>query len=424
MLTTDSDEVSKRIRQSLRDRRVLVWSSYIFRLKCTIIYNRPIPALYLYTDINIDIVTMAGIALLGAGLFAKEGTSPSPLHQRHDRTNKPAHLPALIEHKADLRAVYSRSRSSADSLVALARTLGIPPDTPITIYSDDSSTHPLSALLTRSDITAVIIALPITTQPSVVQACLAAGKHVLCEKPIAANLSTAASLITAYETTHKPLGTHFAIAEQFRTDRAFTRARALATTRIGKIVHVHARVWSNIDPAEQANKWLETAWRKSPAYQGGFVLDGGVHFIALVRYVSGLEIVRTASLTAQMRAFLPPLDTVNAAVEFANGAAGSVSISFASRRAAFEFVFVGEEGAVVVKASKTAGESVVVLEGRDGEVLLEESIEGRGVSEEVRVFLEGVETGRMDERLDPRQAYADLAVIESVCQGGGNIRTL
>ncbi|KAL5356157.1 hypothetical protein BJX96DRAFT_171346 [Aspergillus floccosus] len=350
---------------------------------------------------------MAGIALLGAGIFAKE-----------------AHLPALIEHKADLRAVYSRSRTSAQSLVTLAKDLGIPKDTAITVYSDDDETNTLSSLLARADITAVIVALPITIQPTVVQACLAAGKDVLCEKPVAADLTTAASLIHAYESTHKPHGTIFAIAEQFRTDVAFTRARALATTRIGKIVHVHARVWSNIDPAEQANKWLETAWRKTPAYQGGFVLDAGVHFIALMRYVSGLEILRTASLTAQMREFLPPLDTVNAAVGFDNGAAGSVSISFASRKAAFEFVFVGEEGVVVVKASKKGGESVVILEGANGEVLLEESIEGKGVSEEVRVFLEGVKTGEIDERLDPRQAYADLAVIESVCQGGGDIKTM
>ncbi|KAL4891452.1 hypothetical protein BDV59DRAFT_203620 [Aspergillus ambiguus] len=349
---------------------------------------------------------MAGIALLGAGLFVKE-----------------AHLPALIEHKANLRAVYSRSSASAQSLVSLAKELGVSPTT-IATYADDDSQNSLSSLLIRPDIQAVIIALPITVQPAVVRQCLAAGKHVLCEKPLAADIKIAADLIHIYETTYKNQGTMLAIAEQFRLDRAFTLARTLASTRIGKVTHVHARVWSNINPSEDPNRWFETQWRKIPEYQGGFVLDAGVHFVALIRYVSGLEIVETASLTTQVHDYLPPLDTVNAALRFENGVAGSVSISFSSRKQVFEFSFVGENGSVLILGSKNDGESIVVLEDVGGTVLSQVAIQGKGVSEEVGAFLEGVRNGQMDERLDPRQAYADLAVIQSLCEGGGLVSHL
>ncbi|KAF9885566.1 hypothetical protein FE257_012772 [Aspergillus nanangensis] len=346
---------------------------------------------------------MAGIALLGAGLFAQE-----------------AHLPALLEHNANLLAIYSRSTTSAQSLLSKVNNNNLN----LTIYADDHPTHTLDALLARPDITAVVIALPITAQPAIVRKCLLAGKHVLCEKPLAKDTATARALIKDYETQYQPRGQLFAIAEQFRHDRAFTRARDLVQTHLrGKVAHVHARMWGHIDPVDK-NQWYETEWRKTPAYQGGFVLDGGVHFIALVRYVSGLEVVRTASLTAQVYEFLPPLDTVNAALSFGNGAAGSVSISFASVKRAFEFVFVGEDGCVIVEGAGVEGSSRVVCEGKEGEVVLEEVIEGNGVSEEVRAFLESVEKGKLDERLAAGEAFADLAVVQSLCEGGGVVETL
>lgn len=59
---------------------------------------------------------------------------------------------------------------------------------------------------------------------------------------------------------------------------------------IGRLTQLHMKVWGNVTPG---GKYYETPWRKAPGYQGGFVLDGGVHHIALIRYVSGEEIVET-----------------------------------------------------------------------------------------------------------------------------------
>lgn len=63
-------------------------------------------------------------------------------------------------------------------------------------YETPSSTdRNLDALLKRQDISAVIIALPITAQPAVIRKALIAGKHVLSEKPIAKDVATARELI-------------------------------------------------------------------------------------------------------------------------------------------------------------------------------------------------------------------------------------
>lgn len=89
-------------------------------------------------------------------------------------------------------AVYSRSVRSAESVLAVADELRAS-TSKIDVYADelDCEGSGLSALLQRSDIGAVIVALPILVQLEVVRKCLAAGKHVLCEKPVAKDTKAA-----------------------------------------------------------------------------------------------------------------------------------------------------------------------------------------------------------------------------------------
>lgn len=91
--------------------------------------------------------------------------------------------------------------------------------TGIDLYSEDSK--PLSELLSRSDIHAVIIALPIPAQPAYIKQALAAGKHVLAEKPIAKDVATARELIQWYGSNIDRSKVFFGIAEQFRYFNAF-----------------------------------------------------------------------------------------------------------------------------------------------------------------------------------------------------------
>lgn len=71
----------------------------------------------------------------------------------------------------------------------------------------------LNSLLARTDIDAVIVALPITIQPAVVRHCWKAGKHVLSEKPISQDIATASDLIREYEANYAPRGIVWRIAE-------------------------------------------------------------------------------------------------------------------------------------------------------------------------------------------------------------------
>ncbi len=88
-----------------------------------------------------------------------------------------------------LKAVYSRSLKSAQAL-----------SLKVDLYSDDAGAgKTYHDLLLRDDIHGVIIALPILSQPEYIEAALAAGKHVLSEKPIAGDLKRAENLIKYYK---------------------------------------------------------------------------------------------------------------------------------------------------------------------------------------------------------------------------------
>lgn len=140
---------------------------------------------------------------------------PSHPHKNPKLTSLAEHLPAIQSNPSfSLKAIYSRSQTSASAL-ASAATGGSPDvyyDTPTTQGKD------LASLLARPDIHAVFIALPILAQPAVIRQALEAGKHVLSEKPVAADVEGARGLVRWYESLGGAGGKRpiWAVAENYR----------------------------------------------------------------------------------------------------------------------------------------------------------------------------------------------------------------
>lgn len=310
--------------------------------------------------------------------------------------------------------MYSRSRASASVLVAEAKKLGYEA---IDFYSEDTAGHNLDDLLKRADIQAVVIVLPILVQPDIIRRCLAAGKHVLSEKPLAKDVKTARSLIEDYKSHYADKGLVFSVAEQFRfmSEFEFGRKWIVDERAIGDITQLHLKLWRNQPPG---GKYYDTPWRKVPGYQGGFLLDGGVHHTAMIRYISGQEVIETHGFARQVAEHLPPLDTVNAGILLSGGGTGTISMSFASSRRATEFTIIGKQG------------SFSVTDGPDGFTLKldllsgntrEETMKSNGVELEINAFLAAVKSGKAQARSGPEEALNDLAIIESLCAGGGKV---
>lgn len=205
------------------------------------------------------------IAILGAGIFVKEGENRTWQHYIEcSLVESSAYIPALAalgDAAPILKAVYSRSehsaRETADVAIDVLRLTSSPK-----VYHDDDKSSDLDVLLARPDIDAVIVALPITLQPSIILKALHAGKHVLSEKPVAADVQAGISLIKTYKERYKQQGLIWRVAENFEAEPGFrAAAEVIQAGKIGRVVQFRAVVENFID---QESKWYKTAWRTIP----------------------------------------------------------------------------------------------------------------------------------------------------------------
>lgn len=334
-----------------------------------------------------------GIALVGGGLFAQQ-----------------EHMPAIM--KTDifsLKAIYSRSLKSAEKTASL-NTSDSCPD----LYSSDSGAgKSYEDLLARDDVKAVILALPIMAQPEHIEAALSAGKHVLAEKPIAPDVAGGKKLIAYYRDVAAKNNVTFSIAENYRFKPSFLYAAEQAG-KFGPVEQFNVRVNFLMSADSQ---WYATEWRKTPEYQGGFLLDGGVHFTAAARMMLADASSRASTvraLTTQVQPHLPPIDTVNAVIRTKGGAIGAFNFSCGSQLSAFTYDFAYKGGVVSIDGDK------VTVQAKGGEKTSKDFERTSGVSEEVACWAQGLRDGKQDGRQTPEEALADLEFLQAIFESGDN----
>ncbi|GAA5879125.1 hypothetical protein JCM1840_004534 [Sporobolomyces johnsonii] len=350
------------------------------------------------------------VALLGAGHFATD-----------------AHLPAIAATPTlQLVAVYSRSSASVDSLLKAAKKH---PSTShdIATYSDDPSWEGLDALLSRSDVPTVVLALPIAFQPSMIERAFKAGKNVISEKPVAPSLAEAKRLIELYEKEYKPKGQTWIVAEQFPYELSYCKAREIIQRgTIGEVRTFSAEVYVQPGPLSAA-----TEWRKTPEYQGGFLLDGGVHFAAGLRHMLPYPITATYAHSSQIQPNLPPCDTltglltVDSPYSASTPITGSFTFSFGVESSSTRlYTFRGSKGTLSVNFEDNKMHVLTLTtlphapdEDKPHELVIE--FPGRGVEEEFDAFGEALLAGPGSEQWDmvqtrsgPRATLRDLGLIE------------
>ncbi|HIC89807.1 MAG TPA: Gfo/Idh/MocA family oxidoreductase [Anaerolineae bacterium] len=212
-------------------------------------------------------------------------------------------------------------------------------------------------LLEREDITAVIVCSANDEHAAITFAAAEAGKHVLCEKPLALSLDDGQRMI---EVCRKN-GLKLQVAFVCRYDPLYRQAKELVDA--GEIGTIKVMVGTN-------RGRLPPGWFVDPARAGGgAVLDHSVHVVDLMRWFTGSEV---QTVYAQAGTLLHPDLAVEDCglllLEFANGAIGSVDPSW-SRPASFPFYgdmtmeVLGSEGAIYFNDNRPVL-SVFRAEGR------------------------------------------------------------
>ncbi|HET7279635.1 MAG TPA: Gfo/Idh/MocA family oxidoreductase [Dermatophilaceae bacterium] len=243
-------------------------------------------------------------------------------------------------------------------------------------YGYERASTDWRSLLEADDVQVVSIVVANSLHREIAEALLDAGKHVLCEKPLADTLENAQAMVAAAE-AHPDLVT--ATGFVYRRQPAVAAIRDLVTTEFGEVSHFNGRYWC--DYARSAETPM--AWRYKGGPGTGALSDIGSHLIDLAEFVCGpMTAVGGAAFTTKVTERFVPLGTtyghakaelsdVKEPVEnddvatftahFASGAVGTFSISRVAPGHANSLAFdlMAETGAAKWDMDRPAEFSVV-----------------------------------------------------------------
>jgi 1,5-anhydro-D-fructose reductase (1,5-anhydro-D-mannitol-forming) len=197
-------------------------------------------------------------------------------------------------------AVFSRDKSRA---AAFAAEHGI-----------ERAYDSLDDLIRDPKIDAVYIASPNALHaPQTIRAA-EAGKHVLCEKPMAPTLAECHRMIEACERYGVKLGIGF----QYRQYPAKRKAReVVASGGLGRVLFADIKV-------EFTDRRLPS-WYSEPGMAGGGITClAGVHRIDLLRFILGSEVEEVSAFVGTHTPNCPYEEAVVGILRFANGAHGTL----------------------------------------------------------------------------------------------------
>ncbi len=199
-------------------------------------------------------------------------------------------------------------------------------------YSIAETYGSTTELLEKSDIDAVVIVTPDPLHKPLALECIAAGKHVLCEKPLALNYPDARAMAKAAQRAGVINMVHFTYRNWSPIQKIADMVQA---GKIGEIRHVEAsyhQAWlvsKSWGDWRTSDAWL---WRLDSSHGSKGVLgDIGVHILDFATFPAG----PIKSLFCQLKTFskaprnrigkykLDANDTAVITAEFANGAIGS-----------------------------------------------------------------------------------------------------
>jgi predicted dehydrogenase len=232
------------------------------------------------------------LGIIGTGLAAKRLHWPT-LRQMPDRFT--------------IAGFANRTRAAAEEFAAMA---GLE----MGDYAAD-----YQALLRRDDIQTVLVCVPIAQSLRIARDSLAAGKHVICEKPPGVDLSEARQFL-ALEAEYPDQRLMMTENFLYRDDLRLARAR-LDAGDIGRPRLLVEHWVEQLVPTP--GEFSSTPWRyQAPAHRGGPLLDAGVHSVATMRLLCG-DITRVSARTEWVNRTMQAPSALTMTFSLANQASGN-----------------------------------------------------------------------------------------------------
>ncbi|MCQ4208640.1 Gfo/Idh/MocA family oxidoreductase [Streptomyces longispororuber] len=172
------------------------------------------------------------------------------------------------------------------------------------------------ALIARDDVDLVDICTPGDSHAEIAVAALEAGKHVLCEKPLANSVEEAEAMTVAAQLAAER-GQLAMTGFNYRRVPAMALARRMVDEgRIGTLRHVRVSYLQDwlVDPS------FPLTWRLQKPYAGSGALgDLGAHAVDLAQFLVGEPIAGVSALTETFVRERPLLDGASSGLSAAGG---------------------------------------------------------------------------------------------------------
>ena len=223
-------------------------------------------------------------------------------------------VPAIAEAQdAQLAAVYSRDRERAEAFAEK--------------HGANAAYDDLDAMLSDSKVDAVFICSPNSVHAVHTLQSARAGKHVLCEKPMATTVEDAASMVKVC----REYGVKLGVGYHLRTHPGHLMARqAIEQGILGRLVLAQGQwafgVRGQEGPPPRSGQRL---WWDEPDMIGGAstMMGTGVHAVDLMRFLIGSEVTEVNAMTDGQTSDQPLEQLATLSLRFEGGVIATVTCS-------------------------------------------------------------------------------------------------
>ncbi|MBQ5592812.1 MAG: Gfo/Idh/MocA family oxidoreductase [Clostridia bacterium] len=241
-----------------------------------------------------------------------------------------SHVEGAMNYGAEIAAICD---CDPENLRFAGERYGIPEDKWVTDYHD---------IINNPEINVVSVAIPDQQHKQVCCELLAAGKHVLCEKPLALTREDVAEIVRAADAS----GCKFMVGQICRFTPSFEKAKEIIDAgTIGELyfveseyAHDYMHIVENADGTDH--------WRADPKRHG--VIGGGCHAVDLLRWLAGDPKEVFAYGTHKLLPKVSYDDATIAIMKFDDNLAGKVFVSTGCKRDyTMRTVIYGTKGTII-----------------------------------------------------------------------------
>lgn len=314
------------------------------------------------------------------------------------------HAPALarLTDKYEIVAVCDKDTAKAKSV---AKFLNL---------SDADAFGDYSKMLKRKDIEAVSSLVPICGNFETAAAVIRSGKHLIAEKPFASTPDAARELIKMRDKA----GVKVMVAENVRYEEQNVFIKNLiANGQIGNpIFFIDNHIVEYRQESENGG-FGQTGWRQQPEFEGGVIMDSGVHHIARMRFLFG-DAVSVFAYGRPSGVSFAPYSCVNALLRFGENISGHYSFFLTGKETQAPLVglrIFGTHGEIFLEEPGCGFVNITYKDGRSGGIISYNS--GQGYFHELEDFHAALRSGGTIEST-PEKALGDIetvfALMESI----------